>query len=303
MGFEYNPTSSACQYFIIIGEWRAKTFENNSFGGYAVAKFGSDEHTGTLFDFYIKQVNLIEELYKDNNFYNATGRFSELYLLFFSLHSTGLAIAHLAKGKFLNESFMLARSQVEKIINYLYLLYCDDEEYQNYLAYSKQKQFRMFNRSINVGELNAEIRRSVQLNEDVDLQAAKQRFTSKSGKEVRRWSNRSIPDRLSIVESKLGKDVSVFMLSYLGIHENASEALHGTIYGVAFNIGLWRGKTPSSIEELSKSWNEQFSMLFIMLGTCIHILLKAIHTEIPVENIKSQSSENVSDIINDSPFD
>lgn len=263
-------------------------------GDFIVAEFGSDELTGTLFDFYIKQVNLLEELYKNLDFYNATGRMSGLYLLFFSLHSTGLSIAHLANGKFLNESFMLARSQMEKIINYLYLLYCDEEEYQNYIAYSKQKQFRMFNRSVNVGKLKAEIKRLdlTELQDNPELQEALNRFTSKSGKEISRWSTRSIPDRLSVIEPKVG-DISILMLSFLGIHENASEALHGTLYGVAFNIGLWFGKTPSSLGELSKYWNEQFSMLFLMLGTSIHTLLKVIHSEIPIENLKSQSSENV----------
>jgi len=263
-----------------------------------LAEFGSDELTGTLFDFYIKQVNLLEELYKNLDFYNAIGRMSGLYLLFFSLHSTGLSIAHLAKGKFLNESFMLARSLLEKIVNYLYLLYCDEEEYLNYLAYSKQKQFRMFNRSINVGELKAEIKRldSTELQENAELQEALNKFTSKSGKEIPRWSSRSISDRLSVIEPKVGKDIGILMLSVLGIHENASEALHGTLYGVAFNIGLWFGRTPSTPDELSKYWNEQFSMLFLMLGTCIHTLLKVIHNEIPIDNIKAQSSENVGHI-------
>ena len=263
-----------------------------------MAEFGSDEFTGTLFDFYIKQVNLLEELYKNLDFYNATGRTSGLYLLFFSLHLTGLSIAHLAKGKFLNESFMLARSLIEKIINYLYLLYCDEEEYRNYLAHSKQKQFRMFDRSINVGELKAEIKRldSTELQENAELQEAINKFTSKSGKEISRWSSRSISDRLSVIEPKVGKDIGILMLSILGIYENASEALHGTLYGVAFNIGLWSGRKPSTPSELSKDWNEQFSMLFYMLGTCIHILVKVIHNEIPIEDIKAQSSENVGQI-------
>lgn len=256
-------------------------------------KFGSDESTGKLFDFYVNQVNLILELSTNPDFKNTTGRMSELYVLFYSLHSIGFAIAHLAQHGFLNESFMLARSQLEKTINYLYLLNCDEEEYLNYVAYTKQKQFRMFNRSVNVGEMKAKINRLgvEELKENPELQEALNKFTSKSGKEISRWSTKSIPDRLSVIEPKLGKDIGFYMLSYLGIHENASEALHGTIYGVAFNIGLWGGKPPSSVDELYENWNGQFSMLFLMLGT--YALLKAIHNEVPIESIKAESSENV----------
>lgn len=271
-----------------------------------MSKFGSDELTKIFSDFYIKQVGLLEQLYKDQDFYHASGRLSEIYLLFFSLHSTGLSIAHLAKGKFLNESFILARSLIEKIINYLYLLYCDDEEYSNYLAYSKQKQFRMQNRSISIGELKVEIKRldfdSVDLSKNAELKEAIEKFTSERGREITRWSSSSLSDRLSVIAPKIGSDISYLMLSVLGIYENASEAVHGTLYGVAFNIGLWQGRIPSTKGELSKMWNEQFSMIFLMLGTCIHTLIKAIHNEISIENIKNQSSQNIQGISEWSPW-
>lgn len=263
-----------------------------------MSEFGSTESTGILFDFYFKQVSLLEKLYKNTNFYNATGRMSQLYLLFFSLHSTGLSIAHLAKGNFLNESFMLARSFIEKIINYLYLLFCEEEKFSDYLAYSKQKQIRMFDRSINVGDLKAGLKRldSTALEYNTELTEAIDKFTSKKGKEITRWSSLSLSDRLEIIAPKVGSDIGFLMLSVLGIYENASEALHGTIYGVAFNIGLWQGKIPSTESELSKSWNEQLSMIFSMLGTCIHTLLKVIHKEIPIEDIITESSQNTHNI-------
>lgn len=82
------------------------------------AEFGSDASTGQVFNFYLNQVSVLEDLIKCAKVNSASDRMSSLYPLLFSIHSTGSSISLLAIHGFLNESFMLARAFLERLINY-----------------------------------------------------------------------------------------------------------------------------------------------------------------------------------------
>ena len=103
-----------------------------------------------------------------------------------SIYITGNAINLLAVNNFLSESYMLARALLEKSINYMYLLVCEEEEYQKYLNYTKQKGYRILNRSFVVGEQKAELKWSgfVDLDKNSELREAVNQFTSEKGKVI-----------------------------------------------------------------------------------------------------------------------
>ncbi|MGB2798509.1 MAG: DUF5677 domain-containing protein [Dehalococcoidia bacterium] len=224
-----------------------------------------------------------------------------LYPLLFSIRSTGWSISLLATHGFLNESFMLARAFLERLVSYIYLLSCDEDEYGRYLAHTKQKGFRMLNRSIEAGKFRAELKSlgSVDLSKDQELKEAIDLFTSKGGRQVTRWTKAGLPTMLTVIDEKGGlksPQMGYLMLALLGIYEQASEALHGTLYGSIFHVGAFTKKLPSTKRELTETFNENFSMLFQSLGVCIDSLVRAIDTLVPIDELCKRSTDNTHSI-------
>lgn len=261
-------------------------------------EFGSREFMLKMLDVYRSQVMLIEKLYQQQFMQKEEvlgRRVSAIYPLLFSLHQTGTAIDILAlKGK-IAECFMLARSVVERIINYLYLLFCEDEEYARYLAYTKQKGFRILNRSITVGNLKAELRSSgsIDVNKEPELKEAVEMFTSSRGREITRWSNKSIDKMMALINEKGGIEIGFLMLAKLGIYDDASEAMHGTLYGSIFYTGIFEKGMPKTKGELEKSWCKNVTTLFVLIGTSIHSLIEGLNKVYKIEDILNESKNNL----------
>ncbi len=263
-----------------------------------LSEFGSKGLMRRYFDFYSDQLGLLEKLYQ-RQFYeldNVRGsRIDSLYPLLFSLHEIGKSISILFCYGQLNECFMLARSLLERLISYLYLLFCEETEYLNYLAYTKQKAVRVLKRSITVGDLTAKLEwsGSIDLNKELELKKAVELYTSKKGRQITRWTTSNLEEMLKIISEKGNIQIGFLMLAILAIYDDASEALHGTLYGSIFHIGVFTSGVPSTKDELERRFNEQFSMLFYGLGACIHTLMKGIHKVYPIEDILSMSTRNL----------
>lgn len=265
-------------------------------------KFGSDEITGYFFNFFNNQLVLLEKTYQyqfTKLKYLDETRLGNLYPLLFSIHHTGISISLLSRHMHLNECYILARSFLERILNYIYLLSCEEKDYLRYLAYTKQKGFRVLNRSFAVGDLKAQLRwaGSIELESQPELKKAIDMFTGKkSGKPITRWSLLSLSEMLESISNRGKLEIGYLMFAILGIYDDASEALHGTLYGSTFHIGIFHGKTPSTKNELKRTWNKQFSALFLMLGSCMHTLLQAFNKEATIKGIINESRANLKDI-------
>lgn len=267
-----------------------------------IAKWGTQEFTARLFRYYMKQCELIQELYKfqyESSKKNKNERVESLYLLLFSMHDTASAIGILAANQKINESYMLARALLERIINYIYLLFCDEEDYKAYLAYTKQKGYRNLNRDIKVGKLMAELKWSgnFDIDNDKELKAAVELFTSKKrGKPITRWRSKTIEEMLDLVNKRSGINIKIPMLSMLAIYADASEALHGTIYGTIFHIGIFSAGNIRTKREIIRSVHGQLSLLFFALGGCIDTLIEAVNMVFKIEKIRKRSKENLNEL-------
>lgn len=269
-------------------------------------KIGTDKHREELHEFFKKQLLLLEDLYK-YQFSRLTHlddtRIGSLYLLLHSMTYTGAAISILAERmkneeSLINECYMLSRSLLERIITYLYVLYCDETEYERFLMYTKQKGFRVLNRSFAVGDLKVTLGLSetVELEKGSELEKAVQLFTSKKNKPIKRWTKSSISGMLDIIKNKGGIDIRFLMFAMLGIYDDASEALHGTIYGTTFHLGHFFKKAPKSKDELKGNINNSYSALLLMLGTSIHTLILGFNNNVDIEGIVNKSKNNLKEI-------
>ncbi len=248
-------------------------------------------------EYYVQQVLLTKELYEYqfNEWENITNqRIQSLYHLLMSIYITGNAINLLALNNFLSESYMLARALLEKLINYMYVLVCEEDEYQKYLNYTKQKGYRILNRSFKVGDQKAELKwsGSVNLEDNPELRDAVNQFTSGKGKAIPRWTSLSLAKRLAIVRDKSNVKIEGLMLSTLGIYDDASEALHGTLYGSAFHFGFFEGKIPRKVEDLAETYRNRLLFLFFALGISIASLFEVVSYVYPIEKSKDIAKQS-----------
>lgn len=103
-----------------------------------------------------------------------------------------------------------------------------------------------------------------------EISAAIAKFTSDRGREKTRWTNISLPDRAAVIEAKLG-NTGLFM-SLLTIYADASEALHGTLYGAVFHLGAYQASPPHDQASLDQHRHQTLSALYLMAGGGIDTL-------------------------------
>ncbi len=102
------------------------------------------------------------------------------------------------------------------------------------------------------------------------IMAAVAKFTSERGREKTRWTNVPLPDRAAVIEAKLGS-TGLFM-SLLTIYADASEALHGTLYGAIFHLGVCDVPPPDDQTSLTRHLYQTLSALYLMAGASIDTL-------------------------------
>ena len=255
-------------------------------------------------EYYTQQILLVKALYEhqyDELEKTENPRITSLYHLVLSIYLTGSAINLLAINNYLAESYMLARALLEKMINYMYLLVCEENDYKKYLNYTKQKSYRALNRSYTAGNQKVELKWSGSINLDdyPDLKEAIKQFTSTKGKAITRWNNKSLAEMINVIREKTGINVMGLMYSVLGIYDDASEALHGTLYGATFNYGFFGGEIPSNAKEFTETYRNHTLTLFFALGTSISSLIEVILKVCPTDRVKeldTQSGQNFTDL-------
>ena len=261
-------------------------------------KWGTQEFSNHLFQYYHKQSDLLEEMYKyqfEELKKNPNERVDSLYLLLYSMYDTAQSISILAVNHKINECYMLARALLERIVNYIFLLYCEEEDYKRYLAYTKQKSYRNLNRNVKVGELMAGIKwkGNTDLDNDPALKKAVDLFTNKKGNPISGWRNKTIDQMLLVISQRSEIDIKLLMLGKLAIYDDASEAMHGTLYGTIFQIGLFSTGNIKTKRQIVSSIHGQLSLLFFTLSSCIDTLIVAINKVFPIEEIKEKSKQNL----------
>ncbi len=85
------------------------------------------------------------------------------------------------------------------------------------------------------------------------------------------------------------------MQSTLGINDDPSEALHGSLYGATFNYGFFE-KIPSSVQELAETYRNKLLFLFFALGTCIGTLFEIISGMYSSEKVKDFGMQSKSNL-------
>lgn len=204
-------------------------------------------------------------------------KLSKLHALYASIIEDATSIRLLGDFSKLNQAYIISRALLERITNFCFLQFCTDEEFSNYVDYALNKAGRRLDRSISA---QGKERARVALNGGdfelpPEIAAAVAKFTGKKGGEHTRWSKVRLEDRAAVIEAKLG-GTGLFM-SLLSIYADASEALHGTLYGAVFHLGAFDvGSVPHDQASLDRHRYGTLSSLYLMAGGAIHTLFSVL---------------------------
>ena len=197
----------------------------------------------------------------------------KLFPLFCAIIEDSISLDILALNSRLNQCYIISRALLERLVNFCYLLYASDDEYTSFVDYTKNKAARSLSREIQIdGKTKVSLKFSNGEYElPQDYKDAVDKFTSKNGREIPRWTSLNIDKRADFLDKKSGKNL---LLHVLMIYADASEALHGTLYGSLFHFGIYNpGSTPTDQESLDRQRYSTLSFLYFMGSSAIGTLL------------------------------
>lgn len=224
----------------------------------------------SFLDGQISQLVQLESIIRESN----SPRIARLHALFASIIEDAICIRLLGEAVRLNQAYIISRALLERLTNFCFLQLCTEAEFSDYVDYSLNKVGRRLDRNIEVnGKEKARIAlQGGDFELPLEIAAAVAKFTSERGREKTRWTAVSLPDRAAVVEAKLG-GTGLFM-SLLLIYADASEALHGTLYGAVFHLGAYDiGAVPHDQQSLDQHRYSTLSCLYLMAGGAIDTLL------------------------------
>lgn len=220
-------------------------------------------------------------------------RVARLHPLFVAVVEDAASVRLLLANSRLNQAYIVSRAMLERATNYCFLQLCTDGQYQDFIDYSLNKAGRRFDRSVVAdGEVKAHLYlKDGPLKLSPELVAAVAKFTSQRGGEKTRWTTISLSDRAAAIEAKLGR-TGLFM-SLLAIYSDASEALHGTLYGALFHFGVYDvGSVPNDQASFDRHRYETISALSLFAGGSIDTVLSVLdHAQEPCAAIAAKDSK------------
>jgi len=223
-------------------------------------------------------------------------------LLLISCTQTGAALLQLANqtDSFITESIMLSRAFMEKITNFCYVSICDEKEYRAFVLHPIYKHYH-YVRSVKLEEdidfdrleENQRIRQEKQekLKKVKIVQEALQIFSDK--KPNMNWTRKTLNQRIEALEH-WGRFLDVFFhLSKFQYYSDASEALHGSLYGCGYAIGAFDPEFDRNKEdELDKKLHKDSACNLLHLGILIHETLTLINYSADIKSIWEHSYDN-----------
>lgn len=233
-------------------------------------------------------------------------RLTKPAMLLFSAGQTGAALLQLANqtDTFADTSVMLARSFMEQLTNFCYVGICDEKEYQAFLLYPIYKQYhkaafpKMEDDTAEFQEnIKARAERQAKLKKIPIVQEALALFSETKGH--MKWTKKTMSQRINALQS-WGKMMDAFFtISNLEYYSDASEILHGSLYGSTYGIGSFKpGFDPTDHEELKKMTYKNSARMLLQMGMLVHEVFTLIQYTNDIKDIWDHSYRNRGQALN-----
>ncbi|MGA2333061.1 MAG: DUF5677 domain-containing protein [Syntrophales bacterium] len=243
-------------------------------------------------EYFIFQFQLLHELIDKIDKKGRPGRLNYLGVLLFSIISNAKSIVNLIGGGFIPEAYIISRSYFEKCVNFCYLNVCDEREYENYVdwshqkiiraLYTKQKAYKNIGHNVPLPDILPLIRENKEL----------KKFSGKKGGEKPNWTDVSLYHRIKFIENKINKKTCAMYLAAMNmIYEDASENIHGTLYGATFHTAIFYGINKTDEDKQKYLIGLGFT-LYMLLGILIQGICELVSIYMPVNEIIKKSEDN-----------
>lgn len=220
-------------------------------------------------------------------------RAAETRIVIASACSTGTAMFQLGENLdfFYAEMMMLGRAFIEKLTNYCYLQVCDDIEYKRFFSHPFYKMFHNSDKIKHTPKVKLGVRYSGKddLKKDVKVAEALGLFSDSNPR--MNWSKLNVDKKVAIISQRTKIQTEFFLMNTLTVYSNASEALHGSLYGCAlptgaYTLGIDHTKKVMVYNNLLKN----AALLYVQLGSMIDETIKFIIGD--KENLLLKGSQN-----------
>jgi hypothetical protein len=259
--------------------------------------FGTEELAKHLKGFLLAESSLAKGLLSEK----LDQRSEQSKVLLGSCCQTAVAITKLCDEwkYFYSDAVILSRAFIEKIINFCYLLVCDKNEFDSFFKHTVQKSYRKLDRSISIGDLNLKMKfcGNIDLENSPLLKESLEEYTSKSGKEKTHWTSVSLENRIKLLSDRTNLNIGFFMMNTLIIYEDASESLHGTLYGCSYYTGAYEPNLDTTNpSEVEKNALKKVALLHWQLGLLFHETIILISEKNKINDILQGSKKNYKNV-------
>ncbi|MBI4798269.1 MAG: hypothetical protein HY794_05960 [Desulfarculus sp.] len=162
------------------------------------------------------------------------------------------------------------------------------------MDYSHQKSYRLFNREIIINEKRFSLKHSdeIDLAQYPELWAAIEKFSSKRGRPITRWSKTSIEEKLKVIDQRGLIDIAILMISLNTFYDDCSEALHATIYGCIFHGGAYQpGFIPGNLDQAVKHHKEMLTTIFFLVGLLLREVNIYVSNKMDLKDINKMAND------------
>jgi len=220
-----------------------------------------------------RQLFLLRQISRDK----LTGRALEVWILIASALSTGSSIIILGKDSkyFFAETIMLARSFLEKIVNFCYLQVCSNSEYEKFMLHPYYRQYHNLNRTKNAHDEKIILQYSG-IDEFTKIPQVKKSLEKFSDTNSRKnWSKKTIDEKVAYIKNYSNIDVSFFLMSLLTIYSDASESLHGSLYGCSYHTRVYEPSINQHNKDEVAIYNlKTLILLYANMATLTHLIFQ-----------------------------
>ena len=227
-------------------------------------------------------------------------RIAKAATLLMSSSQTGAAIIQLSNQTdiFTTQVAMLSRAFMETVTNFCYASICDDKEFRAFVLHPVYKHYhnvgipKMEDSLEDITGHIAKLKEKQEQLKKIDVVQEALSIFSETKPNLN-WTKKRLHERIDAIK-EWGKLLDVFFaINKIQYYSDASEALHGSLYGCTYGIGIFDSEFKSSKEdELAKRLYKNNACILLHLGMLIHESFTLISYTDDIEEIWNHSYKN-----------
>lgn len=225
-------------------------------------------------------------------------------ILLASACSTSYAIHTISKdySRLYLEQTMLGRSLLEKLVNFLYLQFSSDTELERFLLHPFYKTYHSMQKTKYTTNTKLSVIFKGQ-KEYKKLERVKRALEIFSATNPRMgWSKKSLHQKISYIENNSTMHVEALLLANLSIYANASESLHGSLYGCSYHTNAYLPINIDLGDNILKNSATDLMTHLSLITLSLNFICAKIHSEKKLKtaidhNIKL-ATKNLMELIN-----